>query len=115
MNKKGKTAILLEEWEASGKTYHISQVRGTKLQQFYGKVYCLCNEENRQDAIIYEREIQALSGPPGRVKKLLKTNVGDYTSPATLKSSLEKQLYIVALDEAKKIACSEQLIIRRKI
>lgn len=113
MGLKKRPVILLEKWGET--TYNLSRVQDTKEKQFYGSLYYLVNETAQQDAIIYEREIQALSGPPGRIKKLLKTNVGDHSTPAALKNSLEKQLYIVALDEAKKIACKNGLIVRRKI
>jgi hypothetical protein len=112
MSKKRKSVILLEKW--GEESYQISQVRGTETISYYGKISLLANESHKQYAIIYDREIPALSGPPGERRQLLLAG-SEKEFEVLQKDSLEKLTYEAALHEARRIARKERLTVRKKI
>lgn len=106
-----KLVVLLEKGREGD--YFLSQLRGTETVQYHGKISLLVNKMNHY-SIIYDREIPALSGPPGEVRQLLLA--GSEENYETLgKENLEKLTYEAALTEAKKIASKQGLTVRRKV
>ena len=101
--------------ENRGGSYKISKVDAEtgKEISYHGKVCYLLNNESRNFAVIYKKQIQALSGPPGEVDILLDAGVGhSHLSMKDLREKLEVLTHDNALLEADALAKKSGLKVR---
>ncbi|MDO8460665.1 MAG: hypothetical protein Q7S74_06135 [Nanoarchaeota archaeon] len=92
MVKQKPTLILKRE----GNEYRLTETRLT-FSNYLGRVYYLINS-SKAYAIIYDREMPALSGPPLRQQVLLESGFSEE------ESSLNEILYSKARQEAETLA-----------
>ena len=109
-----ETEIVVENW---GGSYNICKVNSEtgKTVTYHGKVYSLLDNKSRKFAVVYKKEIQALSGPPGEIEILLDVGVGrsDLSFP-DLRKKLEDLTHETALLEAKGLAKNLGLKVRER-
>jgi hypothetical protein len=111
MAYKRRPVVLLER--CRGGDYSLSIAEGKETVRYYGKISLLTNKVNHY-AIVYEREIPALSGPPGKETQLLLSG-SEENFEILGRKNLEELTLNAALTEAKRIANKEGLIVRRKL
>jgi hypothetical protein len=79
---------------------------GPSSEIYHGRIYCLVNDDSAY-AIIFDREIQALSGPPGRLQQLL--CVGEGIAPLGKDDFLQMITEEAVLQQAQKLATERGL------